>query len=611
MTVGHQRAARGARRPHRADRDPRLRRPARDRPPEPPQPLPPLPGRPRAAGRAELRFEAAERIGPEGVVEALADERGRRGSPPRSRDSGAESVAVCLLFSFRDPAHERADRRARCARRCPSVHVSASHEVLPAFREYERCSTTVIDAYLSPLLGRYLGRARRRLPRARPARAAGDALLGRHGRRRPRRPAPGAWSVLSGPGRRRGRGRGCWPAPRARPTRSASTWAAPPATSASSRAARCAAPTRARSAGARSSCRWSTCTPSAPAAARSPGATPAARCGSGRARRGPSPGPACYGRGGTEPTVTDANLLLGYLAAGLGAGRRRRARRRGRRGGASRARGASSGWSEIEAAEGIVRVANQEMVRALRVVTVERGVDPRRFALLPFGGAGPMHAAALADELEIERILCPRASGVLSALGPDRRRPAPRHRPDRAAARRRDSPPSASRARSARSPTRATRGARGRRARGHLRAALPRAGLRAADPGGRPSPTRPSSPRPSPREHESRYGYRDPEARAGAGRRSGSPRPSPGPSRGPRAAERRRAQRGRRAGRASAASGSRPRVLRGEPAGRAPRRRGPACSSCPRRPWCCRPGWAADGRRRRHHRRRRHGGSER
>jgi N-methylhydantoinase A len=83
------------------------------------------------------------------------------------------------------------------------------------------------------------------------------------------------------------------------------------------------------------------------------------------------------------------------------------------------------GLGELEAAEGIVRVANQEMVRALRVVTVERGVDPRRFALLPFGGAGPMHAAAIAAELRVGRILCPRAGGVLSALGlcaSDRRR---------------------------------------------------------------------------------------------------------------------------------------------------------------------------------------------
>jgi N-methylhydantoinase A len=131
---------------------------------------------------------------------------------------------------------------------------------------------------------------------------------------------------------------------------------------------------------------------------------------------GAEPGPACYGRGGTEATVTDADLLLGYLstdsdhaggvALDLDAAR-----------GAIRSLGDQLGLGEIETAEGIVRVANQEMIRALRVVTVERGVDPRGYALLPFGGAGPMHAAALAEELEITRLVCPRASGVLSALG--------------------------------------------------------------------------------------------------------------------------------------------------------------------------------------------------
>jgi N-methylhydantoinase A len=131
---------------------------------------------------------------------------------------------------------------------------------------------------------------------------------------------------------------------------------------------------------------------------------------------GADPGPAAYGKGGEEPTVTDANLMLGYLApdsalAGgvdldLDAGRA-----------AVRRLGESLGLGEIETADGIVRVADQEMVRALRVVTVERGVDPRGFALMPFGGAGPMHAAAIAAALGIGRILCPRASGVLSALG--------------------------------------------------------------------------------------------------------------------------------------------------------------------------------------------------
>ena len=131
---------------------------------------------------------------------------------------------------------------------------------------------------------------------------------------------------------------------------------------------------------------------------------------------GADPGPACYGRGGTEPTVTDANLLLGYLApdSELAGGV---ALDRGAAGRAVASLGEQLGLDETETAEGIVRVANQEMIRALRVVTVERGVDPREYALLPFGGAGPMHAAALAAELEISRIVCPRASGVLSALG--------------------------------------------------------------------------------------------------------------------------------------------------------------------------------------------------
>jgi N-methylhydantoinase A len=139
---------------------------------------------------------------------------------------------------------------------------------------------------------------------------------------------------------------------------------------------------------------------------------------------GADPGPACYGRGGTEPTVTDANLLLGYLDASstLAGGVDLDAEAAA---GAVERLGTQLGLETLQTAEGIVRVANQEMIRALRVVTVDRGIDPRDFALMPFGGAGPMHAAALADELGMSRLLCPRASGVLSALGliaSDRRR---------------------------------------------------------------------------------------------------------------------------------------------------------------------------------------------
>ena len=171
------------------------------------------------------------------------------------------------------------------------------------------------------------------------------------------------------------------------------------------------------------------------------------------------PGPACYGRGGTEPTVTDANLLLGYLdadstlAGGVDSISMQRAERCD-----SWARPSAS--TTLETAEGIVRVANQEMARALRVVTVERGIDPRDFALMPFGGAGPMHAAALADELGMDRILCPRASGVLSALGliaSDRRRDTARTVLLSGST---TSPPSESRPRSRRFANRSGRGSR-------------------------------------------------------------------------------------------------------------------------------------------------------
>jgi N-methylhydantoinase A len=368
----------------------------------------------------ELRLEADERIGPDGVVTPLGDKEPER-LAERLRERGAESVAICLLFSYLDPSHERRIA-AHLRQRLPDVHVSASHEVLPRFREYERCSTTAIDAYLSPLLGRYLGRlgeagAEAGLPRPLVMQSSGGVA-----------PAPeaaraGAWSVLSGPA-----------------------------------GGAVAAGLLARASGdgnalgfdmGGTSC--DVCVVEGGVVRRTDsrqiggrtiqlpmvdvhtvgagGGSIGWRDSGGALRVGPrsagaEPGPACYRRGGSEPTVTDANLLLGHLAADsrLAGGVALDAEA------AEAAVGAlarSLGLEPIETAAGIVRVANQEMVRALRVVTVERGIDPRGFALLPFGGAGPMHAAAIAAELGIETILCPRASGVLSALGlcaSDRRR---------------------------------------------------------------------------------------------------------------------------------------------------------------------------------------------
>jgi N-methylhydantoinase A len=360
----------------------------------------------------ELRFEAAERIGPDGVVEPLGE-----GEPERLtaalHESGAESVAICLLFSHLDPSHER-EIASHLRQALPDLHVSASHEVLPRFREYERCSTTAIDAYLSPLLGRYLGAlgaatAAAGLPRPLVMRSSGGVAPAEEAAKQ------GAWSVLSGPA---GGAVGA-----SLLARLSSDGDALGLDMGGTSCDVCVVEggkvrrTDSRTIGGRPIQLPMVDVHTVGAGGGSIGW----RDAGGALRVGPRsagavPGPACYGRGGTEPTVTDANLLLGHLAADsrLAGGVALDAE-------AAHAAVAtladSLGLGELETAEGIVRVANQEMVRALRVVTVERGVDPRRFALMPFGGAGPMHAAAVAAELGIGTILCPRASGVLSALG--------------------------------------------------------------------------------------------------------------------------------------------------------------------------------------------------
>jgi len=360
----------------------------------------------------ELRFEAAERVGAGGIVEPLND-----GAPERLAAAieagGAEAVAICLLFSYLDSEHER--RIASHLRsRLPGVHVSASHEVLPRFREFERCSTTVVDAYLSPLLGRYLGELGRaageaELPQPLVMRSSGGLAPAEEAAR------AGAWSVLSGPA-----GGAVGAGLLARLSGDGDALGFDMGGTSCDVCVVEAGEVRrtdAREIGGRpiqlpmvdvhtvgaggGSIGWRDAGGALRAGPRSAGA---------------DPGPACYGRGGTEPTVTDANLLLGRLAGDtrLAGGVDLDA------GAAERAVGElarSLGLDPLQTAAGILRVANQEMIRALRVVTVERGIDPRRFALLPFGGAGPMHAAAIAAELGVRTVLCPRTGGVLSALG--------------------------------------------------------------------------------------------------------------------------------------------------------------------------------------------------
>jgi N-methylhydantoinase A len=368
--------------------------------------------RPAPLAPPELRFGAPERMTPDGPLRGLTDD----GAAALARDVAAaepEAVAVMLLHAYRHPQHEQQIRDALSAA-LPDLHVSLSHEVVGTFREFERAATTEVDAALSPLLGRYL---RRLADRARQAGLTEPAIMQSNGGLTDLPSAVGhaAWTVLSGPA---GGAAGAAYAARAAGVERAlcldmgGTSAdvcvvhdgAVAETGASEIAGRpIALPTLdVHTVGAG-------------------GGSIAWRDAGGALRVGPHsagavPGPAAYARGGEEPTVTDANLLLGHLpddvplAGGVTLDRAA----------AERAVGALAeqlGLDLLACAEGIVRVANAEMIRALRVVTVERGIDPRDHALVAFGGAGPMHAVAIAEELGIGRVLAPRTSGVLAALG--------------------------------------------------------------------------------------------------------------------------------------------------------------------------------------------------
>ena len=356
---------------------------------------------------SELRVAVPERCGPDGVLRALDRDELRA----RIEAAGEfDAAAVCLLWGFRHPAHE-----VECGEALgDDVHVSLSHETAGVFREYERCATTVVDAALSPLLRRYLERLAARavdagLPVPEIMLSGGGvapaAVAAKHG----------AWTVLSGPA-----GGAVGAAAAARATD------APEAVcldmGGTSSDVSVVSNARARQSGGREVAGRALALPMVDVHTVGAGGGSIGWCDPGGALRvgprsaGAVPGPACYGRGGTEPTVTDANLLLGHLDADapLAGGVELD------RDAAERAVAALAGELSLgarETAEGIRRVANAEMAAAVRVMTVERGLDPRRLALLAFGGAGPMHGAAVAEELGMRRVVVPAASGVLSALG--------------------------------------------------------------------------------------------------------------------------------------------------------------------------------------------------
>ncbi len=367
---------------------------------------------PRPIVSSDLRFGVRERCGPEGVVSAL-DESSVERACARCAAAEIESIAVCLLFSFRYPEHELRVREI-IARELPHVHVSLSHEVVGTFREYERAATTIADAALSPLLADYLSVLSERvvqigLPQPQVMLSNGgtaDAELAARN---------AASTVLSGPAggaigaalsaSRRG-------APRAIGFDMGGT--STDVCVVDDGAVRTA---ENHAIGARPIALPTLDIGTVGAG----GGSIAWRDDGGAMRVGPhsagaDPGPACYGQGGRRPTVTDANLLLGYLdtnsalAGGLELDHEA----------AERAIGALAHSLKLdvhETAAGIIEIANLEMQGQVAAMTVARGVDPREYALVAFGGAGPMHGAAIADSLGIERVICPAACGVLSAVG--------------------------------------------------------------------------------------------------------------------------------------------------------------------------------------------------
>jgi N-methylhydantoinase A len=333
------------------------------------------------------------RLGPEGELEPLELD-----SLPDVGD--ADAVAVCLLFAFRDPSHERAVA-AELRRRRPGVHVVASHEVAPEFREYERASTTAADAYLAPIAARYLralGAAATEagLPEPLVMLSSGGVLPAAEAAAHPAR------LLVSGPA---GGVVGAGLAARHAGFEDAIAF-----DMGGTSTDVCLLPGgRAARVPEREIGGLPVRLPSVDVHTVGAGGGSLVRRDAGGALRvgpesaGAHPGPACYGRGG-GPTVTDANLLLGRLPGELPGGL------------VLDRDAAAAALAGIDPAA-VVEVVNAEMLRALRVVSVERGHDPREFALVAYGGAGPLHACALAEELGMEAVLVPAAAGVLSALG--------------------------------------------------------------------------------------------------------------------------------------------------------------------------------------------------
>jgi N-methylhydantoinase A len=359
----------------------------------------------------DLRFGVKERITAGGEVIERLDSASLPRLTSKLKRAGVQSVAVSLLFSFVDPRHEQMIEEALKELVIP---VSISHRLLPEYREYERTSTIVINAYLQPLVGSYLERLSTATPSLRVMQSSGGSISAKVAGTEPVR------TILSGPA---GGVAGAVSAARAIGIERLITF---DMGGTSTDVALC------DSGGVRMT--NESVVAGMPVAVSmmdihtvgAGGGSIARLDAAGSLRVGPEsagadPGPACYGRGAL-PTVTDANMVLGRFGGGgllggefqLDGGRAHEAL-------ASLAADMSSAAGRRITAEvaamGVVQVVNVSMERALREISVERGHDPRDYTLVPFGGAGGLHAVELAQALRIPRVVAPTSAGALSALG--------------------------------------------------------------------------------------------------------------------------------------------------------------------------------------------------
>ena len=370
--------------------------------------------KPPALVERRLRLEVPERLRHDGSVEKPLDEAALRAAVRELRNARVTGIAICFLYSFLDPAHELAARRI-AGEEFPEAFVCASHEVAPEFREFERLSTTVVNAYLGPLMAFYVRGVAAKLtalgvtPTPHLTQSNGGVISFDTAARLPVR------TVLSGPS-----------------------------------SGVVGAQVTARLSGIDDIITFDMGGTSTDVALIQGGESRLAReavvhgypikapmldihtvgAGGGSIAfvdsggllkvgprsAGADPGPACYDRGNPEPTVTDANVVLQVLNPVVLLGGRMKVRQDRARAAIDRL-GAALGMDAMATAQGVISVVTANMARAIRVISVQRGRDPRDYTLVAFGGAGPLHAARLAAELEIKRFLVPRNPGILCAMG--------------------------------------------------------------------------------------------------------------------------------------------------------------------------------------------------